>query len=92
MRVDGNQGGAPNYFPNSFGGPEPSPTGKRFFPILSKTGDQSLALNGDILVVFIYSIDSLNDVLLIISSLTFFPHILLLCYCDVTVSYSGMAR
>lgn len=25
MRVDGNQGGAPNYFPNSFGGPEPTP-------------------------------------------------------------------
>jgi len=22
-RVDGNQGGAPNYFPNSFGGPQP---------------------------------------------------------------------
>lgn len=27
MRVDGNQGGAPNYFPNSFGGPEPTPEG-----------------------------------------------------------------
>jgi catalase len=25
MRVDGNQGGAPNYFPNSFGGPAPAP-------------------------------------------------------------------
>ncbi len=25
-RVDGNQGGAPNYFPNSFGGPEPLPS------------------------------------------------------------------
>ena len=25
MRVDGNQGGAPNYFPNSFGGPSPAP-------------------------------------------------------------------
>lgn len=24
MRVDGNQGGMPNYFPNSFGGPQPS--------------------------------------------------------------------
>lgn len=23
MRVDGNQGGAPNYFPNSFNGPQP---------------------------------------------------------------------
>ena len=22
-RIDGNQNGAPNYFPNSFGGPEP---------------------------------------------------------------------
>jgi len=27
MQVDGNQGGAPNYFPNSFGGPEPSSSG-----------------------------------------------------------------
>jgi catalase len=26
MTVDGNQGGAPNYFPNSFGGPEPTPS------------------------------------------------------------------
>lgn len=26
MKVDGNQGGAPNYFPNSFGGPEPDPS------------------------------------------------------------------
>jgi len=25
-RVDGNQGGAPNYFPNSFGGPQPDPS------------------------------------------------------------------
>lgn len=27
MSVDGNQGGTPNYFPNSFGGPEPSSSG-----------------------------------------------------------------
>ena len=27
MVVDGNQGGAPNYFPNSFGGPEPPSSG-----------------------------------------------------------------
>lgn len=27
MQVNGNQGGAPNYFPNSFGGPEPSSSG-----------------------------------------------------------------
>jgi catalase len=26
MRVDGNAGGGPNYWPNSFGGPEPGPT------------------------------------------------------------------
>jgi catalase len=26
MRVDGNAGGDPNYWPNSFGGPEPDPT------------------------------------------------------------------
>ncbi len=26
MRVDGNQGGAPNYFPNSFNGPQPTPS------------------------------------------------------------------
>jgi catalase len=26
MTVDGNQAGAPNYFPNSFGGPEPTPS------------------------------------------------------------------
>lgn len=28
MRVDDNQEGAPNYFPNSFGGPEPTPSGE----------------------------------------------------------------
>ncbi|MBW2342148.1 MAG: catalase [Deltaproteobacteria bacterium] len=26
MRIDANGGGSPNYYPNSFGGPEPSPT------------------------------------------------------------------
>lgn len=29
MRVDDNQEGAPNYFPNSFGGPEPTPSGEK---------------------------------------------------------------
>ena len=26
MRTDGNQGGGPNYWPNSFGGPDPDPS------------------------------------------------------------------
>jgi catalase len=36
-RVDGNQGGAPNYFPNSFGGPQPDPS----------TAHQNVAVSGN---------------------------------------------
>ena len=37
MVVDGNQGGAPNYFPNSFGGPEP--TSSAALHVFPATGD-----------------------------------------------------
>lgn len=37
MTVDGNQGGAPNYFPNSFGGPEPTPSAE--WHVDTATGD-----------------------------------------------------
>jgi catalase len=45
MVVDGNQGGAPNYFPNSFGGPEPSSSGSwHSYPA---TGDVTRYETGD---------------------------------------------
>jgi catalase len=39
MRVDANSGGGPNYFPNSFGGPEPDPTpGEPRFEVSGQAG------------------------------------------------------
>ncbi len=39
MRVDLNGGGGPNYWPNSFGGPEPDPTaGEPMFPVSGQAG------------------------------------------------------
>jgi catalase len=39
MRVDANGGGGPNYFPNSFGGPEPDPTsGEPRFEVSGQAG------------------------------------------------------
>jgi catalase len=37
MRTDGNQGDGPNYYPNSFGGPEPDPTAAE--PAFKVSGD-----------------------------------------------------
>jgi catalase len=45
MRVDGNQGGAPNYFPNSFGGPSPDTSAA--WHIDSATGDVTRYETGD---------------------------------------------
>jgi catalase len=44
-RVDGNQGGAPNYFPNSFGGPVPAPETK--WHVERATGDVERVETGD---------------------------------------------
>lgn len=39
MRVDANGGGGPNYYPNSFGGPEPDPkAGEPSFELSGKAG------------------------------------------------------
>lgn len=41
MRVDGNEGAAPNYYPNSFGGPEPQPdVAEPGIEVSGKTGRQ----------------------------------------------------
>jgi len=41
MQVDGNFGGSPNYYPNSFGGPEPSPeAGEPEFEVSGKAARQ----------------------------------------------------
>jgi len=41
MRFDGNFGGSPNYYPNSFGGPEPRPEiAEPAFEVSGKTGRQ----------------------------------------------------
>jgi len=45
MVVDGNQGGAPNYFPNSFGGPEPSSSSA--WHAYPSTGDVARYETGD---------------------------------------------
>lgn len=45
MRVDGNQGGAPNYFPNSFGGPSPVPSTS--WHVDTATGDVMRYETGD---------------------------------------------
>ena len=37
MRTDGNQGGGPNYYPNTFGGPGPDPTAAE--PGVAVTGE-----------------------------------------------------
>jgi catalase len=37
MRTDGNQGDGPNYYPNSFGGPEPDPTAAE--PVFKVSGE-----------------------------------------------------
>jgi catalase len=37
MRTDGNQGDGPNYYPNSFGGPEPDPTAAE--PLFKVSGE-----------------------------------------------------
>jgi catalase len=45
MNVNGNQGGAPNYFPNSFGGPDP--TKEAAWHVASATGDVRRHETGD---------------------------------------------
>ncbi len=48
MRVDGNAGGGPNYWPNSFGGPEPDPsTGEPPFELSGKAGRYPYAYPND---------------------------------------------
>ena len=46
MAVDGNQGGAPNYFPNSFGGPAAAPTSAAWHKDAA-TGDVARYETGD---------------------------------------------
>lgn len=47
MVVDDNQGNAPNYYPNSFGGPEPSQRARDLEPIFKVTGDVNRFDSGD---------------------------------------------
>jgi catalase len=48
MRVDGNAGGGPNYWPNSMGGPEPDPeAGEPLFEVSGKAGRYPYAYPND---------------------------------------------
>ena len=47
MVVNENQGGAPNYYPNSFGGPETSPRARKLEPSFKVVGDVDRRDNGN---------------------------------------------
>ena len=97
MRVDGNQGGAPNYFPNSFGGPEPVPTGKYvflisvFFLLLSEVEiilNKSIAVSLVVLSIYISFFMCYSPSISLLSFLPLSPNLIFYCDVSYTISHS----